>query len=47
MTSITPFGQTGHWKDYKISDIVALATSGGVMFQTGDPEPVEAGATNV
>jgi len=42
MTSITPFGQTGPYKDYKATDIVAWAM-GGIMSVTGDPErpPVE------
>ena len=40
--SITPFGQTGPWKDYKVSDLVLLA-SGGQMSECGydavdDPE---------
>lgn len=37
MTSITPFGQTGPYKDYKASDIVAMAT-GGHMFLNGEEE---------
>ena len=37
MVSITPFGQTGPYKDYKASDIVAEAMS-GFMFLTGDPD---------
>ncbi|MBI4333613.1 MAG: CoA transferase [Chloroflexi bacterium] len=36
MTSITGFGQTGPWKDYKSSDIVALAAS-GLLFECGWP----------
>ncbi|MDP7469206.1 MAG: CoA transferase, partial [Dehalococcoidia bacterium] len=36
-TSITPFGQTGPYKNYKTSDLVALAM-GGVMSYTGEPE---------
>ena len=35
MTSITPFGQTGPYKDYKASDIVILAMS-GFMYINGD-----------
>jgi crotonobetainyl-CoA:carnitine CoA-transferase CaiB-like acyl-CoA transferase len=35
MTSITPFGQTGPYKDYKGSDIVILAMS-GFMYINGD-----------
>ncbi|MFC1872028.1 CoA transferase, partial [Chloroflexota bacterium] len=37
MTSITPYGQTGPHKDWKSSDIVAMAT-GGFMAQAGDPD---------
>ena len=37
MVSITPFGQTGPYKDYKISDIVAWAM-GGIMYMTGDQD---------
>ena len=36
MASITPFGQTGPWKGYKSSDLVAMAAS-GYMQITGDP----------
>ena len=35
IVSITPFGQTGPYKDYKISDIVAWAM-GGYMYSVGD-----------
>ena len=35
LVSITPFGQTGPWKDYKTSDIVAWAL-GGYMYSVGD-----------
>jgi crotonobetainyl-CoA:carnitine CoA-transferase CaiB-like acyl-CoA transferase len=35
MTSITPFGQTGPYKDYTASDIVILAMS-GFMYINGD-----------
>ena len=37
MTSITPFGQTGPYKDYKASDLVCWAMS-GLLFVTGDPD---------
>jgi len=37
MTSITPFGQTGPYKDYKASDIVVMAM-GGFMYITGNRE---------
>ncbi|MFQ5860667.1 MAG: CaiB/BaiF CoA transferase family protein, partial [Dehalococcoidia bacterium] len=37
VTSITPFGQTGPYKDYQASDIVALAM-GGLMDTLGDPD---------
>lgn len=37
MTSITPFGQNGPYKDFKASDIVALGM-GGLMFLSGDPD---------
>ncbi|MFC2032247.1 CaiB/BaiF CoA transferase family protein [Chloroflexota bacterium] len=37
MTSITPFGQTGPYKDFKTSDLVALGM-GGVMRLAGDPD---------
>ncbi|MBI2854082.1 MAG: CoA transferase [Chloroflexi bacterium] len=36
LTSITPFGQTGPYKHYKSSDLVAMAT-GGMMALCGDP----------
>ena len=36
MVSITPFGKTGPYKDYKTSDIVAWAL-GGYMYTVGDP----------
>ena len=35
MASITPFGQTGPWKDYKSTDLISLAAS-GFMQITGD-----------
>jgi len=36
MVSITPFGQTGPYKDYKGCDLVCMAM-GGPMYLTGDP----------
>lgn len=35
MVSITPFGQAGPYRDYKASDIVAMAMS-GLMYLSGD-----------
>ena len=35
MTSISPFGQSGPYRDYKASDLVAMAMS-GLMYLTGD-----------
>jgi len=37
MTSITPFGQTGPYKDYKGSDIVGMAMS-GLMYLIGNAD---------
>ncbi|MBI4334404.1 MAG: CoA transferase [Chloroflexi bacterium] len=37
MASITPFGQTGPWRDYKTSDLVGLAM-GGLMSICGWPD---------
>lgn len=37
MTSITPFGQSGPFKDYKSSDLIAWAT-GGLLYLCGTPE---------
>ena len=37
MTSITPFGQTGPYRNYKASDIDVMAM-GGLMYITGNPE---------
>ncbi len=37
MTSITPFGQTGPYKDFKPSELTVWAM-GGMMFLTGDPD---------
>jgi benzylsuccinate CoA-transferase BbsE subunit len=43
LCSISPFGQTGPWHDWRASDLTALAT-GGNLFPTGDPDraPVRA-----
>jgi crotonobetainyl-CoA:carnitine CoA-transferase CaiB-like acyl-CoA transferase len=35
-TSVTPFGQTGPYKNYKASDLVVMAMS-GMMYITGHP----------
>jgi crotonobetainyl-CoA:carnitine CoA-transferase CaiB-like acyl-CoA transferase len=37
MTSITPFGQNGPYRDFKSSDLVGMAM-GGFVYLTGDPE---------
>ena len=37
LTSITPFGQTGPYKDYKASDIVLMGMA-GQLFLTGDSD---------
>jgi len=37
LTSITPFGQAGPYKDYQTSDIVIMGMS-GILYQTGDPD---------
>lgn len=37
MTSISSFGQTGPYRDYKATEIVEYAL-GGLMYSTGDPE---------
>jgi benzylsuccinate CoA-transferase BbsE subunit len=37
MTSITPFGQTGPYRNYKASDIEVMAM-GGLMYITGNPD---------
>lgn len=44
MTSLSPFGQSGPYKDYQAEDIELYALSGG-MYLTGDPEraPLTAG----
>jgi benzylsuccinate CoA-transferase BbsE subunit len=39
MVSITPFGQTGPYKDYKATDLIAMAM-GGIMSLTGQPDGV-------
>jgi benzylsuccinate CoA-transferase BbsE subunit len=36
MTSITPFGQYGPWRDYKSSDLVQMAMS-GLVYLSGEP----------
>ncbi|MDM8001050.1 MAG: CoA transferase [Dehalococcoidia bacterium] len=44
LTSITPFGQSGPWRDFKTCDLVSMALS-GYMYLTGDPDrpPVRIG----
>ncbi|MCH7605856.1 MAG: CoA transferase [Chloroflexi bacterium] len=44
MASISPFGQNGPWKDYKSTDLIAMAAS-GYMQITGEPDqpPVRQG----
>jgi crotonobetainyl-CoA:carnitine CoA-transferase CaiB-like acyl-CoA transferase len=37
MTSITPFGQEGPYRDYKGTDLIAMAL-GGIMYINGEPE---------
>ncbi len=37
MTSITPFGQTGHYAHYKVTDIVGVALS-GMMYLYGEAD---------
>ena len=37
VTSITPFGQTGPYRDYAATDIVAVAMS-GLMYHSGDSD---------
>lgn len=37
VTSITSFGQSGPYRDYKIPDIVGMAL-GGMMYTIGDPD---------
>ncbi len=36
MASLTPFGQTGPWRDYKATDIAGLAL-GNLLFLAGEP----------
>jgi len=44
LVSITPFGQSGPYKEYKTSDLVSIAMS-GFLYLTGDPDkpPVRIG----
>ena len=44
MVSISPFGQTGPYRDYKACDLVCMAM-GGHMYLTGDPDksPIRVG----
>jgi benzylsuccinate CoA-transferase BbsE subunit len=44
LTSITPFGQTGPYRDYRTCDLVSMAV-GGYLYLTGDPDrpPVRIG----
>jgi crotonobetainyl-CoA:carnitine CoA-transferase CaiB-like acyl-CoA transferase len=46
LTSITPFGQSGPYRDYQASDIVAMGMA-GELFLTGDSDrpPVNIGIT--
>jgi crotonobetainyl-CoA:carnitine CoA-transferase CaiB-like acyl-CoA transferase len=46
MTSISNYGQTGPYRDYKATEITLYAM-GGSMYQTGEPyrEPVKLGMT--
>lgn len=37
LTSITPFGQDGPYRDFQASDLVLMAM-GGAMFSVGDPD---------
>ncbi len=37
MISITPFGQTGPYRDYKATDLEVMAL-GGVLYVTGEPD---------
>ena len=37
MTSITPYGQSGPYRDYKITDITGMAL-GGMIYTMGDPD---------
>jgi crotonobetainyl-CoA:carnitine CoA-transferase CaiB-like acyl-CoA transferase len=44
LTSITPFGQSGPYRDYRTADIVSMAL-GGYVYLTGEPDrpPVRIG----
>lgn len=44
VTSITPFGRIGPYKDYRATDLTMLAM-GGILYLTGDPDrpPVQIG----
>ena len=46
MASITPFGQTGPYRDYKASDLTGGAM-GGIVYTTGEPdrEPLRPGGS--
>ena len=35
LTSITPFGQDGPYRDYRATDMVTMGMT-GIMYQTGD-----------
>jgi crotonobetainyl-CoA:carnitine CoA-transferase CaiB-like acyl-CoA transferase len=37
LTSITPFGQAGIYRDYKATDLITMSMS-GLLNQTGDPD---------
>ncbi len=37
MTSISPFGQNGPYRDYQVTDMVIMAMS-GILYQTGDQD---------
>jgi crotonobetainyl-CoA:carnitine CoA-transferase CaiB-like acyl-CoA transferase len=37
LTSITPFGQAGPYRDYQASDIVIMGMA-GILYQSGDPD---------
>lgn len=45
VTSITPFGRSGPWADYRGDDLIGYA-SGGMLYLTGEPDqpPVRMGA---
>ncbi len=52
MCSLTPFGQSGPWRDYQVSDLIHLA-AGGQMASSGydpddvaDPPPIAPGGGN-